>query len=204
MRPTKEISWRRPVPEFRLGRESRGEFGEAHAGKIYFDYQAGKILDGSTGEADGALPAYTYRLCLSTDPENLAPLTTEPPNYDRDIYLGYLEDLHRGRLDGPRQFKPGRGYEPAHFGTMMRALSVTPLPNGKTDVNMNPRPLAFPFVEENNGYVEGDERARQRICQRIRELSLGLLYFLQNDPQVPEAHRELACGFHLPADEVCQ
>ena len=187
--------------EYRLGRESREAYGEPHAGVIYYDYQAKRILPGTTGEADGRLPAYTYRLCLTTDAANSHRLTEPPPDYDRRNYVGYFDDLSAGRLSAPKTFKPGRGYNPAHFGTLVRALSVTELPNDKTDVNINPRPLAFPFAEENLGYIGGDEATRQRICRRHRNLTLGLLWFLQNDPEVPEAHRQLARQLHLPRDE---
>ncbi len=187
--------------EFRLGRESREEFGEPHAGVVYFDYQAKEFLDGTTGEADDRLPAYTYRLCLTKDPANARPLTEPPPDYDRNHYTAYFDDLAAGRLAGPKTFKPGRGYNPAHFDTLVRALSVTDIPNQKTDVNINPRPLAFPFPEENQGYIEVDEAGRQRIAERHRNLTLGLLWFLQNDEEVPEEHRRLANELHLPADE---
>lgn len=187
--------------EYRLGRESREDFDEPHAGYIYFDYQAKKILPRTTGDADNRLPAYTYRLCLTTDPENAAPLTSPPPEYDRANYVGYFDDLAAGRLAGPKSFKPGRGYNPAHFDTLVRALSVTEIPNRKTDVNINPRPLAFPFPEENIGYIEGDDAQRERIRQRHRNLTLGLLWFLQNDAAVPEAHRKLAAELHLAKDE---
>lgn len=187
--------------EFRLGRESRAEFGEPHAGVVYFDYQNHEFLPGTTGEADDRLPAYTYRLCLTKDPANSHRLTEPPAGYDRANYLGYFDDLKAGRLAGPKVFKPGRGYNPAHFDTLVRALSVTDIPNRKTDVNINPRPLGFPFCEENRGYIEGDETTRQRIRERHRSLTLGLLWFLQNDPEVPEAHRKLANELHLPKDE---
>ncbi|QDU97970.1 FAD-dependent oxidoreductase [Lignipirellula cremea] len=187
--------------EFRLGRESREEYGEPHAGVVYFDYQQRQFLPGTTGEADDRLPAYTYRLCLATDVRNAAPLTRPPENYDRRPYLGYFDDLAAGRLGGPKQFKPGRGYHPAHFNTLVRALSVTELPGGKTDVNINPRPLGFPFPEENRDYVSGDDAARTRIAQRHRELTLGLLWFLQQDAQIPLEQRELARQYHLPRDE---
>ncbi|MEQ8786340.1 MAG: FAD-dependent oxidoreductase [Pirellulaceae bacterium] len=187
--------------QYRLGRESRDEFDEPHAGVVYFDYRRRRLLSGSTGEGDDRLPAYTYRLCLTTNAENAHRMTAAPPNYDRRVYLGYLDDLAAGRLAGPKTFKPGRGYEPAHFNTMVRALSVTPLPNGKTDVNINPRPLGFPFPEENAAYVEGDESQRRRTCDRIRELTLGLLWFLQTDAAIPTEHRNLANRYHLPGDE---
>lgn len=187
--------------EFRLGRESREEFGEPHAGVISYDYQDHRFLPGSTGAGDGRLPAYTYRLCLATDPANQAPLAGPPPGYDRRAYTGYFDDLAAGRLAGPKVLKPGRGYYPRHFDTLVRALSVAEIPNRKTDVNINPRPLGFPFAEENAGYVEGDDATRQRICDRHRSLVLGLLWFLQHDPQVPEPHRALARELHPAADE---
>jgi hypothetical protein len=187
--------------EFRLGRESRAEFGEPHAGVVYFDYQTREFLPGTTGAADDRLPAYTYRLCLTKDPANSHRMTEAPPGYDRKNYTGYFDDLKAGRLAGPKVFKPGRGYNLAHFDTLVRALSVTDIPNNKTDVNINPRPLGFPFPEENRGYIEGGDDVRQRICERHRNLTLGLLWFLQNDPEVPETHRKLANELHLPKDE---
>lgn len=187
--------------KFRLGRESREEFNEPHAGVVYFDYQTHEFLPGTTGKGDDALPAYTYRLCLTKDPANAARMTEPPPGYKREDYLGYFADLKAGRLAGPKVFKPGRGYNPKHFDTLVRALSVADIPNNKCDVNINPRPLGFPFPEENRGYIEGDEATRERIRQRHRSLVLGLLWFLQNDPEVPEAHRALANEMHLPKDE---
>lgn len=186
---------------FRLGREPRDEFGEPHAGVVYFDYQEQRFLPETTGEGDGRLPAYTYRLCLATDPRNSVPITVPPPGYDRREYMLYFDDLRSGRMSAPKALKPGRGYNVAHFDTMVRALSVTPLPNAKTDVNMNPRPLAFPFVEENEGYVEGSWASREQICTRLRNLTLGLLWFIQNDSEVDPAHRELGKKYQLPRDE---
>jgi len=186
---------------FRLGRESREEFGEPHAGVVYFDYETLEFLPGTTGRGDSRLPAYTYRLCLTVDPGNSRPLEAPPPGYDPGVYLPYLEDLAAGRLAAPRHMVEGRGYYPEHFDTLVRALSVTELPGGKCDVNINPRPLAFPFAEENAGYVEADWRGREAISRRHRELCLGLLYFLQQAPEVPEAHREIARRYSLPRDE---
>ncbi len=186
---------------YRLGRESREEFGERHAGVVYFDYQNHQFLPGTTGEGDDGLPAYTYRLCLTKNPENSHRLTEPPSGYDRSDYLGYFDDLKAGRLAGPKVLKPGRGYYPEHFNTLVRALSVTDIPNAKTDVNINPRPLGFPFPEENAGYIEGNEATRERIRQRHRSLVVGLIWFLQNDPEVPEAHRAIANELHWPRDE---
>jgi hypothetical protein len=187
--------------EYRLGREGREEFDEPHAGVFYYDFRNKRVLPGSTGQGDNRLPAYTYRLCLSTDPDNGVPISSPPAGYNREDYTGYFEDLEAGRLSAPKDFKPGRGYFPEHFDTLVRALSVTVIPNRKTDVNINPRPLAFPFAEENEGYIEGDWETRRRIEERHRNLTLGLLYFLQNDEAIPEEHRAMAREYRLPKDE---
>ena len=114
--------------EYRLGREARDGFDEPHAGVVYFDYQEKKFLPGTTGEASKDLPAFTYRLCLTKDPKNSHKLSKPPPGYDRSVYLGYFDDLKSGRLAAPKTFKPGRGYNAAHFDTLVRTLSVTPIP----------------------------------------------------------------------------
>ena len=186
---------------FRLGREARDEFDEPHAGFVYFDYQNRKFLPGTTGAGDDALPASTYRLCLTTDPDNAHRMSGPPPGFDRTDFVGYFDDLAAGRLAGPKVVKRGRGYNPAHFDTLVRALSVSDIPNAKTDVNINPRPLGSPFPEENQGYIEGGDDARQKIATRHRALATGLLWFLQNDEEVPAAHREIANTYHWPLDE---
>lgn len=186
---------------FRIGRESRDEHGEPHAGEIWFDYQNVRILPGTTHRGDDRLPAWTYRLCLATDPDLFAPLEGPPPAYDRGRYLPYFEDLAAGRLGGPKKLIEGRGYYPAHFDTPVRALSVAEIPGGKVDANTNPRPLAFPFPEENAGYLEADWETRELISARHRNLALGLLWFIQNDPDISAEHHELARQYHLPRDE---
>ncbi|MFA7473734.1 MAG: FAD-dependent oxidoreductase, partial [Spirosomataceae bacterium] len=186
---------------YRLGRESKEDFNEPHAGRIFFDYNDNVFLEGSTGEGDHRIPAYTYRLCLTDDPTNSYIMKEPPKGYRRENYLAYFKDLEEGRLSGPKVFKEGHGYYKAHFDTMVRVFSFAEIPNGKYDVNTNPRPLGFPFPEENFNYVEASWEQREKVFQRHRELALGLLYFIQNDPEVPEDHRKLANQYHLPLDE---
>jgi hypothetical protein len=186
---------------YRVGRESREEFNELHAGVVYQDYETRTFLAGTTGEGDKRVQAYTFRLCLTTDPSNSKPLNDPPPGYDRTLYLGYLDDWKAGRMGATRDAKPGRGYFAPTFGTVVRALSMAELPNRKLDINMNPRPLGFPFTELNYEYPEADWEEREKITARIRNVTLGLLYFLQNDSEVPAEHRKLAKQFQLPRDE---
>lgn len=186
---------------YRLGRESRDEFNEEHAGHIFFDYNDKVFLEGSTGAGDKKIPAYTYRLCMTDVPENSYVLTEPPPNYDRNRYLRYFDDLKEGRLSGPKVFREGHGYYREHFDTMVRIFSFARIPNGKYDVNINPRPLGFPFAGENYDYPEATWTDREKIFRHLRELTLGMIWFVQNDPEIPEAHRKLARKYHLPLDE---
>ena len=186
---------------YRLGRESRKDFNELHAGVVYQDYETRTFLAGTTGEGDKRVQAYTFRLCLTTNKANAAPLTAPPPDYQRERYLGYFDDWKAGRLGETKDAKPGRGYFAPTFGTMVRALSMAEIPNGKLDINMNPRPLGFPFAELNYEYPEADWAKREQIIANIRNITLGVLYFLQNDAEVPMEHRALANRFHLAKDE---
>ncbi len=186
---------------YRLGREGRSDFNEDHAGRIFFDFQDQRMLEGSSGEADGQLPAYTYRLCLTDDPGNSYVLKSPPSGYSRDHYIKYFDDLRSGRLGGPKVMKKGQGFYPAHFDTILRVFSFTEIPNRKYDVNINPRPLGFPFPGLNKGYPEAAWDERERIARKHRELTLGLLFFIQNDPEIPEDQRLMASKYHLPLDE---
>ncbi len=186
---------------YRLGRESRAEFNELHAGVVYQDYETRTFLAGTTGEGDKRLTAYTFRLCLTTDPANSFVLTQPPQGYDRKNYEGYIDDWKSGRMGPPKVMKEGVGYFGPTFNTVVRALSIAEIPNRKTDVNMNPRPLGFPFTEENYGYPEASWEEREKITARIRNLTIGLLYFLQNDEAIPSEQRKLARQYHLAKDE---
>jgi len=187
--------------DYFTGREARNDYHEPHAGVIFYDYENGIILPESTGEGDDGLQAYTYRYCFTKDPENGRKLDTKPPDYDRRLYTPYFDDLNSGRLSAPKVFHDGWGYYPEHFDTLLRSLSVTDLPNQKVDANTNPRPLAFPFPEENKGYIQGDITIRNRICERHKNIALGLIWFLQNDKEVPEKHRRMASQYYFPLDE---
>jgi hypothetical protein len=186
---------------YRLGREGKEEFGEKHAGHIFFDFNEKRFLEGGTGEGDDRLPAYTYRLCMTDDPENSYVISEPPSGYDRNNYIAYFKDLEEGRLSAPKVFKEGHGYYADHFDTMVRVFSFTEIPNNKYDVNINPRPLGFPFVGENYAYPESNWENREKIFQKHRELTLGLIYFVQNDPEILEEQRNLAMKYHLPKDE---
>ncbi|MDI1313454.1 FAD-dependent oxidoreductase [Prosthecobacter sp.] len=170
--------------EFRLGRESRDDFGEPHAGHIY-NVPGGERI-GGTGAGDKRMQAFTFRIPLSSNVENQVPLVAAPAGYDRTRYVGYFDDLKGGR-----------------FGSNLTtiAFTVRKLPNDKVELNMKPVPLGFVFAEENAGYIEAAWPERERITAKIRDLSLGLLWFLQHDSEVPENAHETALKYQPCRDE---
>ncbi len=96
--------------EYRVGREARSEYGEPHAGEIYtnmgkgsaptdavegrlnirpYNMKQGTIDPTSPFSADGAVQAYNYRFCVSSDPANRIMLTEPPPGYNREEFVNY-------------------------------------------------------------------------------------------------------------------
>jgi hypothetical protein len=179
---------------YRMGRESRAEFNELHAGVIYVNPRTHAILAGTTGAADRRIQAYTFRLCLTTDPANSYILHEPPPDYQRARYLPYVDDWKAGRMGDPKPNRIGGG-------TLVRAFTITPIPNRKYDANMYPLALAYPWAEEGEAYPEADPELRRKITEKIRNITLGLIWFLQRDPDVPADHRQIANRFNLARDE---
>ncbi len=176
---------------YRLGRESREEFGEPHAGVIYMSplkeaptpemaraaelhhqlklrkfsgFQRVKQPE-STGEADRNVQAFNYRTILSSDPANRLPVE-KPANYDP----GQLKLLEHGSI-------------------------VSPIPNAKRGWN---RPQ---LVGIHSAYVEAEWIERQKIMNAHWDATMALLYFLQNDPSVEPARQKSWREFGLAKDE---
>jgi hypothetical protein len=180
---------------YRVGRESREEFGEAYAGKIFArkimarddkgfatsprEAYEGKlnlrtwhnptveILPGSTAEADNAVQAYNYRLCLTNRPE-ICRLPEKLENYDRTRYLHLLP---HGRLG---------------------AIGMV---NGKGGWNLG-RPIGWNFE-----YPDADWFKRESIMKDYLDFALGMMFFLQNDEAVDPATRALNRQWGLASDE---
>ena len=168
-----------------LGRESRDEWNEEFAGVLYMDYHPEKeVLPGSTGEGDGRVQAYNFRLCLTQNRQNLVPFK-RPADYRREEYVSLIEDVRSGRI---RSFRD--------------VLSIGTLPNGKFDANNHHYCLcSSDLPEENDAYPEGSPEERERIAQRHRSYIEGLLWFLQNDEELPETFRQEAATWGYAADE---
>jgi hypothetical protein len=175
---------------YRVGRESRETFGEAHAGKIYLRFKDTNPLPGSTGEADDGIQAFCFRTHVTKDLANAVPVE-KPAAFIRDDYRVMLDDMRSGRVKELRKLM--------HF---------FPMPNGKFELN-NAHPEgatgvpseSFDLAEENWGWPEAGAAERERIFQRYWAHAEGYLWLLQNDPEVPPAIREAARQYGFPKDE---
>jgi hypothetical protein len=175
---------------YRVGRESRETFREAHAGKIYLRFKDVNPLPGSTGEADDGIQAFCFRIHMTKDLANAVPVE-KPAAYNRDDYRAMLDDMRSGRVT-----------------KLTKLMHFFPMPNGKFELN-NAHPAgdtglpseSFDLAEENWKWPEADAAERERIFQRYWAHAEGYLWLLQNDPEVPPAIREEARQYGFPKDE---
>jgi hypothetical protein len=171
---------------YRVGRESREEYGEPHAGKVFtnliskdgpqdakegklnlhlYGHVQGSIDPNSPHSADGAIQGYNYRFCLSNEAGNIR-LPEKPPGYRREEYVGYYRlGMSAGKFNGK--------------GLFNSAL----LPG------------------ENHAYPEATWPEREKIIERHKNFALGLMWFLQNDESVKPASRASYRRIGLPLDE---
>jgi hypothetical protein len=185
---------------FRVGRESQREYNEPRAGVLYVHYESRHLGTGpgkgTTGEGDNAVQAYNYRLCLTAAPENRVPIP-RPPDYNRAEYESLIEDI---RLDR-RAAAPG-GSVTEEWDGLGRILTLMRIPNGKTDANDQASSfLSTDLAEENWPWPTSSWEWRDRHAVRLRNYTLGLLWFMQNDEEVPAEMRARAAKWGLARDE---
>jgi hypothetical protein len=171
---------------YTVGREGRKDYGELLAGRKF--YSERRFLPGSTGEGDGHVQCFNFRITMTTDPANRVPIE-RPSTYRRADYEALLPWMDSGKIktvaEGVVRFRH--------------------IPNRKADVNdVMHAPLSLRLLAENDEWPEGTPEQRARIFARFRDYSLGLFWFLQNDPAVPKAIREEALGWGLPRDEFIE
>jgi hypothetical protein len=134
---------------------------------------------GIKGEGDHRVQAYCYRMCLSRHPDNLVPFP-KPDGYDPDQY----ELLARTFESGWREV----------FG------KFDPIPNLKTDTN-NHGPVSTDNIGMSYDYPEASYARRKEILEEHTRYQQGLMYFLANDPRVPEDLRTKMNTWGLAKDE---
>jgi hypothetical protein len=169
---------------YSLGRESRDEWNEEYAGVLYQNFRTKEVLAGSTGLGDDRIQAYNFRLCLTKNKDNQVPFR-KPASYNREDYVSLIEDVAEGRVKG--------------FSDVCNTVMI---PNGKTDTNNHHYCLcSTDLPEENREYPEGSRKVRERIIKRHREYIQGLLWFLQNDEELPDWFKEDSRQWGYAADE---
>lgn len=185
---------------YAIGRESKSEFNEPFAGKVY-KYWNGPAGEGSTYKGDKAIQAYNYRLCLTTNQGAFVKIE-KPKNYDRNEYTSLINDVETGRnasyeyhnyiesgnhkleeFKEELHFKP---HVPGNQEGIHKLVNMITLPNDKSDANN--QHLAFlstDLPEENWKWPSSDWIWRDAFAERLKEYTLGLLYFAQNDDELP-------------------
>jgi hypothetical protein len=140
---------------------------------------------GKQGEPAPGVQAYCFRLCLSTNPANMIPITA-PADYDPkryEIVARFIEAcLAIGDDMDLRWFS-----------------KHDPLPNDKWDFNTATFGGNLPGTS--HGWPEANYTDRQKIAKEHENYHRGLLHFLATDPRVPEKVRKDMQRFGLPKDE---
>src|SRR5205823_3756086 len=172
------------------------------AGRVFFDWRHGVFLPETTHEADPGIQAYCFRTCMTDDPRNMVPVE-KPADYAEHLpdFRDLLEDFETGRVRGLQDVIPLSAlYDPiTHQRTVRTPLG---LPNRKFQANGFIEGLTtVNLPEASHPYPEAGWDERQRIIEWHRGHTLGLIYFLQNDPAVPGVIREELSAFGLPGDE---
>lgn len=150
--------------------------GDKSSGLLKFISPESPLPDGA---ADKKVQAYCFRMCLTDVPENMVKIG-KPEGYDPADY-----EL------GARFFEA----EPKAW-----PLTISRLPNGKTDIN-NRMAFSTDFIGGSYDWPEASYERRREIFDAHLAYQKGLMYFLQNDPRVPEQTRRAFAKFGLSKDE---
>jgi hypothetical protein len=190
--------------DYHIGRESNDTYGETWNGvqfgvfqhNHYFydpispyqipdDPSSGLLPEISddplaeNGTGDSKVQAYNFRMCLSKHPENRVP------------------------------FPKPEGYDPFRYELLARVYATgwdetfwkyDPLPNLKTDTN-NHGPFSTDYIGKNYTYPEASYEERKQIIKEHEDYQKGLMYYLANDPKVPEKVRMEMQKWGLAQDE---
>jgi hypothetical protein len=134
---------------------------------------------GEKGAGDDKVQAYCFRMCLSSNPDNLVPFA-KPEGYDPSQYELLVRMFDTGRDDYFQKFDP--------------------IPNNKTDTN-NHGPFSTDNIGMNYDYPEGSYERRAEIIKEHETYQKGLMYFIATDPRIPENIQKEMNRWGLAKDE---
>lgn len=150
--------------------------GKPDSGLLY-GISAEKIAPNCSG--DNKIQAYCFRLCMSNHPDNRIPFP-KPDNYDPAKYELLARVFESGWREWFNKFDM--------------------IPNRKTDTN-NHGPFSSDFIGMNYDYPEASYERRKEIIKEHEDYQKGLLYFVANDPRVPQQVRDEMNKWGLAKDE---
>ncbi|HEX3868848.1 MAG TPA: FAD-dependent oxidoreductase, partial [Pirellulales bacterium] len=133
---------------------------------------------GEQGQGDKRIQAYNFRMCLTDVAENQVPFY-KPDGYDPMRYEVSLRLILAGQGGG---------------------IGGSPMPNRKTDTN-NAGAFSTDNIGMNYDYPDGDYATRERIWKEHITYQLGWMWFLCNDPRLPEKVRAANRKWGLAKDE---
>ncbi len=190
--------------DYHVGRESTETYGEkwngVQTGVLHHGHWFKKPIDpyvvkgdpssgllprisaedpGVKGAGDHRVQAYCFRMCLTNHPANRIPFA-KPDRYDEKQYELLVRVFESGWRETFRKFDP--------------------IPNKKTDTN-NHGPFSTDNIGFNYDYPDGSYERRKEIIAEHETYQKGLMYFLANDPRVPEEVRKEMSTWGLPKDE---
>jgi hypothetical protein len=134
---------------------------------------------GEYGQGDKRLQAYCFRMCLTDHPDNRVPFP-KPAGYDPKQYELLLRIFEAGWRETFEKFDR--------------------IPNRKTDTN-NHGPMSTDNIGYNYDYPEASYERRREIIREHETYQKGWLYFIANDPRVPEDVRNAMRLWGLARDE---
>ena len=159
---------------YKVGREARSELQETLAPET----------------ADLQLQAYNFRTTMTKNPALKAPVI-KPENYNRNQFQAILPLLGTPKIS--RIF---------HTSNAVFKAQSPMLPNDKYDVNdVSHSAIRLSMPGKNTGWPEGDLKTRKEIWQTHYNYHVGMLWFLQNDDEVPARFKKEALQYGWCKDE---
>jgi hypothetical protein len=134
---------------------------------------------GEYGSGDDKVQAYCFRMCLTDRAGNRVEFS-RPAGYDAAQYELLLRIFDAGWRETFQKFDR--------------------IPNRKTDTN-NHGPFSTDNIGMNYDYPDASYARRRDIVQEHERYQQGLMYFIANDPRVPEDVQEEFRTWGLAADE---
>ena len=148
------------------------------------------------GEADARVQSYNFRLCVSNTPGRFVPWP-KPPGYD-PAHWELARRLYAARnASDPKH--TNRGWWASPTGNTQPVPSSVP-GYDKYDAN-NDGAISTDVIGLSDAYPEANHSTRAALWTAHQRYTMGLMYFLANDPGVPARKRASMRAWGLCGDE---